>query len=110
MTRIVTAAAAMAARGWPAVSAAVELRITDERRPANSGPFVLEVDGGAAALTPGGAGRVAVDIGALSSLYAGFATAAQLVRAGRLAGADGDDVAVLTEAFAAPMPHLSDYF
>jgi predicted acetyltransferase len=110
MTRLVDAPAAIAARGWPAVSATVELEIVDERRPANSGRFVLEVKDGVAVLEPGGAGAITVDVGALSSLYTGFATAAQLAHAGRLAGATGDDVAALTEVFAAPLPFLGDYF
>jgi predicted acetyltransferase len=110
MTRLVDPPAAIASRGWPAVSATVELDILDERRPANSGRFVLEIDDGTAALTPGGTGRVAVDIGALSSLYTGFVTAAQLAHAGRLVGASRDDVVVLSDAFAAPTPFLRDYF
>jgi predicted acetyltransferase len=110
MTRIIDAPAAIAARGWPAVSAVVELEITDERHPEGAGRFVLEVDGGSATLTPGGSGRIAVDIGALSSLYTGFVTAAQLAHAGRLVGATGDDVVTLTEVFAAPLPYLDEHF
>lgn len=110
MTRLVDAPAAIAARGWPAITATVELEIVDRRRPANSGPFVLEVCDRAAALHPGGSGRVRVDIGALSSLYTGFVGAAQLAHAGKLAGATDDDVAALTDAFSAPTPFLRDYF
>jgi len=110
MTRLVDPPAAIAARGWPAVSATVELELVDMRRPANSGRFVLEVADGTAALEPGGAGSITVDIGALSSLYTGFVTAAQLAHAGRLAGATGDDVAALAEVFGAPLPFLVDYF
>ncbi|HSK98089.1 MAG TPA: GNAT family N-acetyltransferase [Euzebyales bacterium] len=110
MTRLVDVPAAIAARGWPAVSVTVELDIVDQRRPAASGRHVLEVTDGAGVMKPGGAGGIAVDIGAFSSLYTGFATAAQLAHAGRLAGASGDDIAALTEIFAAPLPYLTEYF
>jgi predicted acetyltransferase len=110
MTRLVDAPAAITARGWPAVTATVELEIIDPRHRANSGRFVLEVRDRAAALTPGGSGRVRVDIGALSSLYTGFVSAAQLAHAGKLAGATDDDVAALTDAFSAPTPFIRDYF
>jgi predicted acetyltransferase len=110
MTRLVDVPAAITARGWPPVSTTIELEILDDRRPANRGRFVLEVDGRAAVLTPGGTGRVTVDIGALSSLYTGFATAAQLCHAGRLVGATDDDIVALSDAFAALTPFMRDYF
>jgi predicted acetyltransferase len=109
MTRLVDVAAAIAARGWPPVSVTVELEISDDRRPANSGRFVLEVSGRAAALTGGGAGRAVIDVRALASLYTGFATASGLARAGRL-HAHPDDVAALTAAFAAPAPFMRDTY
>lgn len=110
MTRLVDAPAAIAARGWPAATVVVDLDIADRRRPANQGRFVLEVRDRAAQLTPGGAGRVHVDIGALASMYTGFVTPAQLAHAGRLPGATAGDIAGLTDAFAAPTPFLRDYF
>jgi predicted acetyltransferase len=110
MTRLVDGPAAIAARGWPAATATVDLDIVDPRRPTNSGRYVLEVRDGKAALTPGGSGRVSIGIGALSSLYTGFVGAAQLAHSGKLAGATDDDVAALTDAFSAPTPYLRDYF
>ncbi len=110
MTRLVEAPAAIAARGWPALSASIDLDVVDDRRPANHGRFVLELDGREATLTPGGSGRVRIDIGALSSLYTGFVTAAQLAHAGRLTGARADDLDALGEVFSAPLPFLRDYF
>lgn len=109
MTRLVDVPAAIAARGWPSVSVTVELDITDERRPVNSGRYVLDVDDRAAALTPGGLGRAAIGVRALASLYTGFATAAGLQRAGRL-GAGADDVAALSAAFTAPAPSMRDTY
>lgn len=110
MTRLVDAPAAISARGWPAISATVELEIVDARRPANAGRFVFEVRDGAAALTAGGSGRVAIDIGALSSLYTGFASARQLAHAHRLTGATDADIVALSDAFNAQTPFLRDYF
>jgi len=110
MSRLVDAPAAVAARGWPPLDATVPLAIEDPRRAANAGPHVLEVAGGHARLSPGGSGRVAVDIGALSSMYTGFATPRAMVRAGRLRGADEDDLASLSLLFAAPTPFLRDSF
>jgi len=110
MTRIVDAPAAIAARGWPAVPATVDLHILDARRAANNGRFRLQVGDRAAALVPGGSGRITIDIGTLSSLYTGFVTATEMAHAGRLAGATADDVRALTDVFCAPMPFLRDYF
>jgi predicted acetyltransferase len=109
MTRLVDAPRAIAARGWPPASVTVELEITDDRRPANDGRFVLEVHERAAALTRGGAGRAALDVRALASLYTGFTTADGLVRAGRLRAA-AEDVAALNEAFMAPAPFMRDTY
>lgn len=109
MTRLVDVPRAIAARGWPSVSVTVELEITDDRRPANSGRFVLEVHDRAAALTRGGAGRTVVDVRALASLYTGFVTAVGLVRAGRLHAA-AEDVTALSEAFMAPTPFMRDTY
>lgn len=110
MTRLIDAPAAIAARGWPDVTRAVHLQLDDPHHPANADRYVLEVDGRAAALTAGGSGRVRLDIAALSSLYTGFVTAAELARAGRLPGATPDDVVALSDAFTAPLPFLRDYF
>lgn len=109
MTRLVDASGAIAARGWPPVSVTVELDVSDPRHTANHGRFVLDVADRTARLTPGGAGRVAVDIGSLAALYTGFATASGLVRAGRLRAAP-DDVAALDEAFTAPAPFMRDTY
>jgi GNAT superfamily N-acetyltransferase len=57
MLRVVDAAAAIAARGFPAaVSLTVPLHITDDARPANSGRWELTVAGGKGALVPAGSG------------------------------------------------------
>lgn len=109
MSRIVDLGAAMAARGWPPLAAAVPLSVCDPRRPANAGAHVLEVADGQARLTPGGPGRVVVDHGALSSLYTGFVTPHAMARAGRLRGPD-DDLVTLAHLFATTSPVLRDSF
>lgn len=105
MTRLVDVPAAFAARGWPRLRAAVSLEIVDTRRPANGGRHVLEVRDGEAAMSPGGAGEVAIDVGALAALYTGFATAGGLAAAGRLT-ADAGVLATLDAVFGAPMPFM----
>lgn len=110
MTRLVDAAAAVAARVWPPVAAVVELDIVDPRRPGHAGPQVLEVRDRRGALTPGGGGRITLDIGTLSSLYTGFVTPAQLAHAGRLPGATAADLVALADTFAAPTPFMRDFF
>ncbi|MBY5161123.1 GNAT family N-acetyltransferase [Salsipaludibacter albus] len=110
MTRLVDVPAALAARGWPPLSARVELAITDRRVPANDGAVVLEADDGEVAVTPGGSGSVALDIGALSTIYTGFASPSAMARTGRLTGADADELALLDHLFAVPAPFLRDYF
>jgi predicted acetyltransferase len=101
MTRIVDAPGAIAARGWAPVRATVELVITDGRRGANHGPFVLEVADRSATLTPGGSGYVSVDVRALASLYTGFTTASALAAAGRVTG-DPRSLATLDDASRRP--------
>lgn len=111
MLRILDAPAAVAARGYPPTARAnVEVEIHDGHVGDNAGSWVLEVDGGEGRLSRGGAGRVETDIGALSSLYTGWASPWDLVRAGRLTGAEPRDLAALAGAFAGPDPWLPDFF
>lgn len=111
LTRIVDAAGAIAARGFPAgVTATVPLRVRDDRLHGNDGAFVLEVADGRGTLTPGGDGRVEVGVRTLATLYTGFLPASVLGRRGALAGATDDDVAALGRAFDAPTPWLREYF
>lgn len=89
MLRLVDLPAAVAARGWnPLASGRVEVAVTDVHAPWNDGRWTIEVDGGEARATPGGAGTVEVTIGALSSWWAGYASASRLARTGGLASSD----------------------
>jgi predicted acetyltransferase len=110
MLRVLDAAGAIAARGWPPhLSGAVDLALDDEVCPWNSGPQRLVLDGGVARLEPGGGGAVRFTMRGLAVWYAGAAHPAVLRRAGLLAGDDGAD-AFLAAASAGPRPALQDYF
>jgi len=113
MLRVVDAAAAIAARGFPAaVSMRATLIIDDQSRPANSGRWLLTVTDGKGELTPAGtsAGH-GLMLGArgLAALYAGtpVATLRQAGLAGGAAGPAAD--AALDAAFAAT-PYILDAF
>jgi predicted acetyltransferase len=111
MTRMVDAAGAIAARGYPAgVGAEVHLQLTDRVAPWNDGRFVLSLDGGDGKLTTGGTGEVHLSVNALASLYTGWATASVLAAAGLLHHAGPRDLAALDAAFAGPRPYLFDNY
>lgn len=110
MTRLIDGPAAVAARRWPRVSAAVEVDIADPYRPGHAGRHVLEVHDRRGTLRSGGRGRVSLDVGTLSSLYTGFVTPPDAARAGRLPGATAADLVALTDVFASPAPFLRDFF
>lgn len=111
MLRLIDAAAAVAARGWPtAVEGSVDLDLVDDLCPWNSGTHQLTLKAGAGSLSPGGAGTVRVGPGALAVLYAGAVDPATLRRAGLLTGGDADIDAFLSAAAAGPPPAILDYF
>jgi predicted acetyltransferase len=111
MTRIVDAAGAVAARGYPpAVGAEVHLQLVDRVAPWNDGRFVLRVEGGEGKLSPGGTGDVHLSVNALASLYTGWATASVLAAAGLVHHAGRRDLADLDAAFAGPRPFLFDNY
>jgi predicted acetyltransferase len=111
MTRIVDAAGAIAARGYPAgVRAEVHLQLADRLAPSNDGRFVLRVEGGEGKLSPGGTGDVHLSVNALASLYTGWASAPVLAAAGLVHHAGERDLVSLDAAFAGPRPYLFDNF
>ena len=110
MLRVLDAAGAVAARGWPPhLSGAVDLALDDDVCPWNSGPQRLVLAGGEGRLEPGGSGAVRFTMRGLAVWYAGAADPAVLRRAGLLAGDDGSD-GFLAAASAGPRPALQDYF
>ena len=75
----------MRARGWPAHAAGrVELEVTDPVTGVER--VVLEVEGGAGRVTPGGAGQVRCGIDVLSSWYSSTLRAEDAARLGVLEG------------------------
>jgi predicted acetyltransferase len=98
MLRLLDAAGAVAARGWPrSVSGTVELDIIDDLRPGNAGAHVLELGDGQGALLRGGSGRIRVTVQDLAMLYSGCDVPGMRA-AGRLTGATADDLDLLAPA------------
>jgi predicted acetyltransferase len=111
MLRLVDAPAAVSARGWPgALSARVDLDVTDPQIEDNAGRWRLAVEDGYGTLTRGGDGAVGLGIGTLSALYAGYADPFTLRRAGRLTAGDDAALDALATITAGPRPRLLDYF
>lgn len=111
MLRLVDAAGAVAARGWPSSArGAVHLDIADEHAPWNGGRWVLDVSEGAASLTPGGQGTVEATVGGLSAWWAGYASATRLSRTGHLRSADPAALALMDQLLPASPPVLPDFF
>lgn len=113
MLRVVDAAAAIAARGFPpGVSASVPLEIQDQARPANSGHWQLTVADGAGELIPNGGvpspGRLTLGARGVAALYAGVPVAS-LRLAGLASGGTPEADAALDAAFAAA-PFMLDEF
>lgn len=110
MLRLVDVPGAFEARGYPpALRAAVELDVADTQLPQNTGGWRIETADGAAKVTAATGARSRVDVGALAAIWAGFLSASEARRLGRLDATD-DDVAVLEEMFAGPTPWVNDWF
>lgn len=84
MLRVINAPEAVAARGWPPMSATVDLELHDPTLADNTGPWRLVLDNGTARLEPGGSGTWTFDIATFSSWFAGWTTMSQLVMTGRV--------------------------
>lgn len=116
MMRIVDIEKALLARGWnPCVSGEVALEVRDDVLPENNGRFILQVDGGKARVTAGGAGEAIIDVRGLAALYSGHLSPHDLVGWGRLRIADAArdaqrTLATLQGLFAGPRPWLGDMF
>ena len=111
MLRVLDAAAAVAARGFPAgVGLSAVFRLADPDRPACEGCWTLDVDGSKGTLTPSEAVPDVLTLGprGFAALYAGTPLAT-LRRAGLAAGGDpgGDDA--LDAAFGAD-PFMLEFF
>jgi predicted acetyltransferase len=111
MTRIVDAAGAITARGYPpGVRVEVHLQLADRLAPWNDGRFVLRIEGGEGKLSPGGTGDVQLSVNALASLYTGWASASTLAGAGLVHHVGARELGMLDAAFAGPRPYLFDSY
>jgi predicted acetyltransferase len=111
MLRVVDAPGAVAARGFPpAVRTTVDVELADKQCDWNTGRWRLTVEDGAASLTKGGDGGVAMTINAFSALYSGYASATTLRQTGLLTGGDVASWSALTAAFSGPTPSIVDFY
>lgn len=110
LSRLVHVPAALEARGYArALDTELHLDVTDETLEENTGRWLVSIEDGRASVRQGGEGRLRADVGALASLYTGFATAEQLALTGRLRG-DAEVLARASAIFAGPAPAMQDYF
>ncbi|WP_159899716.1 GNAT family N-acetyltransferase [Salinirussus salinus] len=112
--RVVDVEHALEALSYPEdVAATLRLAVTDRHAPWNDGLLELRVDGGTGEcrwLDDGGASAdVSLGIGALSQLYVGFRSAAELDRTDSL-GADGGTAGTLGALFPPETVYLREYF
>lgn len=111
MTRLVDAPAAIAARGYaPEIDVEVHLDLADDTAPWNTGPHVLRIKDGHAALEPGGRADVRLGIGPFAALYTGWANPRRLGRAGLVSAAEDTDLDALDRAFGGRTPWSRDFF
>jgi predicted acetyltransferase len=117
MLRLVDLPAALQARPWPSgVAGQVAFRVEDPVCPWNTGTWRLELADGKARVEPtaapgSGAGEApTADIRGLASLFTGFASPDDLVRAGLLTRFDPAAVELLRAAFASPRPWTAEFY
>ncbi|WP_117210754.1 GNAT family N-acetyltransferase [Allorhizocola rhizosphaerae] len=111
MLRIVDAAGAVAARGWPEhLDTQIDLYLSDPECPWNEGPARLVLAGGQGKLEPGGTGELRLTPRGLALWYAGAASTAIIERAGLLSGGSSGTHRIMDSAAMGPQPALLDYF
>lgn len=110
MLRVVDAAAALRARGYPPIDGAIDLVLVDELLPENEGSYRLTLTGGRASLSRG-LGGPGLHLGprGLAALYSGFVSPAELARAGLIQGSEAA-LATAAAIFAGPPPAMVDFF
>jgi predicted acetyltransferase len=110
MLRVVDVPSALERRGYPPLEAELELDVVDAALPENEGRCVLSLSPGRPArVSSGGAGRLRLDVRALSAVYSGFSHPREMQAAGLLSGEAGD-LALLGAVFASPRAFLLDAF
>jgi predicted acetyltransferase len=112
MLRIVHVEHALARRGYPPLDLDLTLRVEDELLSENSATYGLTLSAGAPTVEVLAASQPAdaeLGIRALASLYTGFMTPCELVRAGLLR-ASAATLQKLALVFGGPAPSLADFF
>ncbi len=111
MSRIIDAAGAVAARGYPpALRLSVDIEVGDDHCEWNEGRWRLTVEDGAGLLERGGTGEVTMSVNALAALYTGYASARTLQHAGLISSASPAALEDITSAFAGPTPWCADFY
>ncbi len=109
LLRLTDVRAALKLRGYPALDAVLQLDVADEALPENAGRCVLELTGGQPRVTPGGEGRIQLDVRALAAVFSGFCHPREMQAAGLL-NAEPRDTDLLGAVFAGPRPFVVDTF
>jgi predicted acetyltransferase len=110
MLRILDVESAFAGRGYPAIDASAEFRVTDPRYSGNTGAWRLTLrDGQPAIERIGGAGAGALPVGVLSAMFTGFLRARDAARLGHLDPTD-PSVDALTRILDGPDPWSPFFF
>ncbi|MHC4940302.1 MAG: GNAT family N-acetyltransferase [Planctomycetota bacterium] len=110
MLRIVDLKKALEQRGYPAgVRGSLHLELEDDLLEANCGRWILEVEGGAGRVRPGGTGALRAGARGLAPLYSGFLPPATLRRCGWIE-ADDESCAVAASLFGGSAPYMSEQF
>jgi predicted acetyltransferase len=108
MLRVVDPARALEQSGWPAdADHRLDFAVGEPGAPPHY--FTLEVAGGSAQVTPGGAGRVRIGVGAFSSWFVGGMRAETAARLG-FADGEPDDLAIMDMLTADRRSWLPDMF
>ncbi|MFN2590852.1 MAG: sterol carrier protein domain-containing protein, partial [Actinomycetota bacterium] len=111
MSRILDVPGALEARGYPEVSGSGVFAVDDDLFPDNRGAFLIEADGGKVHVSraPDGTAAEPIRIGALSSLFTGYATPQQASRMG-MVNPDHPALELFGRLFAGPSPWTPDFF
>lgn len=109
LLRITDVAAALEQRGYPPLTAELELDVADESMPENAGRYLLRLDAGKPHVARGGEGRIRLDVRALAAIFTSFSHPSELSAAGLLS-AEPADMARMGAVFAGPGPFILDAF
>jgi predicted acetyltransferase len=110
MLRLVDVERALCARGYPALSVAVDLQVDDPVLSENTGLYRLQLADGVMTVSRSkAAGGARIGCGALAALYSGFVGAEELMSLGLLE-AEPADARALSAIFQGPSPAVADFF